>query len=144
MKQEKSCGVICYTCRDGRLCVLLIRQKHGGHWAFPKGHVEEGETEQQTALRELREETGAEAVLDEGYREVVTYSPARGVMKDVVFFTGRLTGGQLQCQPEEIRRLAFVPVTKALRMLTFRADKDLLRKALRSTLPPQNSLEKKA
>ena len=91
--------------------------------------MEEGETEQQTALRELREETGAIAQLDDNFREVTTYSPARGVMKDVVFFTGKMTGGTLACQPEEVRQLAFVPAEEALHRLTFSADKKLLEKA---------------
>ena len=54
--------------------ILLIRHKNGGHWAFPKGHVEKKETEEDTALREIREETGLEVLLDTGFRRAVTYS----------------------------------------------------------------------
>ncbi|MEG2924609.1 MAG: NUDIX domain-containing protein, partial [Oscillospiraceae bacterium] len=51
MKKEKSCGVICFDLKEENPRVLLIRHRFGGHWAFPKGHVEKGETETDTALR---------------------------------------------------------------------------------------------
>ena len=53
---EKSCGVILFNGQE----VLLLQHpdsKNKGHWDFPKGHIENGETEPQTALRELAEET---------------------------------------------------------------------------------------
>ena len=42
MKHEKSCGAICYTREEGAPRVLVICHRYGGHWAFPKGHVEAG------------------------------------------------------------------------------------------------------
>ena len=93
MKHEKSCGAICYTREEGAPRVLVICHRYGGHWAFPKGHVEAGESEEETAMREVREETGAQVRVRPGYREVTTYSPAKGVTKDVVFFVAEITGG---------------------------------------------------
>ena len=58
MKSEKSCGAIVLSPDNTNRKVLLIKHENGGHWAFPKGHVEEGETEVETALREIKEETG--------------------------------------------------------------------------------------
>ena len=54
MKLEKSCGAVVWQ-EDpaGRPQVLLIRHQNGEHWAFPKGHVEKGETEADTARREI-------------------------------------------------------------------------------------------
>ena len=129
MKQEKSCGVIAYQMKGDRPELLLICHRYGNHWGFPKGHVEPGETEKQTALRELWEETGVEVELSEGYREVTTYSPARGVCKDVVFFVGRISGGFLHAQPEEVRAVLFADYETALRRLTYQADRALLEKA---------------
>ena len=51
MKKEKSCGAV--VCRKGEngLEILLIQHKNGGHWAFPKGHVEKKETEEEPWIR---------------------------------------------------------------------------------------------
>ena len=53
MEKEKSCGTMCFNQNK-----ILMVKHNKGHWAFPKGHVEENETEQETALRETKEETG--------------------------------------------------------------------------------------
>lgn len=58
MKYEKSCGAI--VIEDGK--VLLVKH-NAGHWDFPKGHVEEGETEFETAIREVKEETNIDIKL---------------------------------------------------------------------------------
>ena len=129
MKHEKSCGVIAFLKEGADTRVLLICHRYGGHWAFPKGHFEQNETEHETALRELREETGAEVQLVDGYREVTTYSPGRGISKDVVFFVGEMTGGALRAQPEEVRSVKLLPYDTALARLTYEADKKLLEKA---------------
>ena len=82
MRTEKSCGAVVFRNKNDNIQVLLIRHLNGGHWAFPKGHVEKGETEEQTALREILEETGLAVELDNRYRQVVSYSPKKDVVKD--------------------------------------------------------------
>lgn len=129
MKQEKSCGAICVKQTAGGPRVLLIRHRYGGHWAFPKGHVEPGETEHETAAREVREETGAVIRILDGYREVTTYSPGKGVMKDVVVFLAQITGGKLRPQPEEVRTVELLGLEEAKKRLTYEADRQLLQKA---------------
>ena len=88
MKKEKSCGAIIYRKHDGKLQLLLVKHKYGGHWVFPKGHVEDGENEFQTALREVREETGLAIDLLDGFRQSVEYMPKPNVQKEVVYFLG--------------------------------------------------------
>ena len=56
--REKSCGALVYRKKQDKYELLLIKHRYGGHWSFPKGHVEQGENELQTALREIKEETG--------------------------------------------------------------------------------------
>ena len=61
MKREKSCGALVYRItQSGQKELLFIKHRHGTHWSFPKGHMEEGESEVQTALREVKEETGSD------------------------------------------------------------------------------------
>lgn len=84
---EKSCGGIVCTIRNGRIEYLLIEESGGFH-SFPKGHMETGESERETAIREIREETGLKLDLIEGFREVDEYIPAEnaGVCRQVVYF----------------------------------------------------------
>ena len=126
MKHEKSCGALTFRTENGARCVLVIRHRHGGHWAFPKGHVEPGETERETAARETLEETGVRVRFADGFRETTRYSPARGVEKDVVYFVAEYDGGELRPQPEEVSDARFAPADEAMALLTFDADKRLL------------------
>ena len=130
MKHEKSCGAICFARTDGALRVLVICQRYSGRWAFPKGHVEQGENETDTAVREVFEETGARIRLVSGFREVSTYSPAKGIVKDVVFFLAELTGGALRPQPEEVLTVRLLAPDEALDRLAYAADRALLKSAL--------------
>ncbi len=130
MQYEKSCGAICYLIREDQLKVLLICHVHGRHWSFPKGHVEPGETEEQTALREVFEETGITVELIPGYREVSRYNPTQGITKDVVYFLGYTEDNRIKLQTEELREAAFVPIAEANKRLAYPADKRMLEKAV--------------
>ena len=66
MLHEKSCGAVLFTTEKGIKKFLLVESNYFG---FPKGHVEENETEQETALREIKEETGVDATIIPGFRE---------------------------------------------------------------------------
>ena len=104
MKKEISCGAVIARQTDAGCEILLIRHANGGHWAFPKGHVEGNETEAETALREIREETGLSVTLDTNFRTVVTYSPKPGVMKDVIYFAAELTGARRRGGADHLRQ----------------------------------------
>lgn len=126
MKKEKSCGAVIYRIHEESPEILLIQHKNGGHWAFPKGHVEGNETEEETALREIREETSLEVRLDSDFRQVVTYSPKRGVSKDVVYFSAQYMSGVPTPQEEEVFRVCWLCSKDALEAVTFDNDKSVL------------------
>jgi len=131
MKKEKSCGAIVYRQRDSWVEVLLIRHKNGGHWAFPKGHVEKQETEEETALREIREETELTVKLNTAFRHMVTYSPKPGVLKDVIYFAGKVSGGDQKAQEEEVIGMKWETPQQALASVTYENDQETLRAFLR-------------
>ena len=91
MKVEKSCGCIVI---DGRN-VLLVKQTKG-HWSFPKGHMEEGESEIQTAVREVKEETNVDAIPDETKRYVEEYLMDNGNMKQVIYFVSKQASSNIK------------------------------------------------
>lgn len=127
MKIEKSCGAVVFREKDYKKQILLIRHVNGGHWAFPKGHVEKGETEEETALREIMEETGLIVHLDNRYRQVVSYSPRKDVMKDVVYFVAHaLSDCDGVAQEGEISQIKWVDMHSAVEYVSFDNDKKIL------------------
>jgi 8-oxo-dGTP pyrophosphatase MutT (NUDIX family) len=90
MKIEHSCGIVPLKKEEGRVYVLLIVHKGGRHWGFPKGHKDPGETDLQTAERELFEETGLRItnwLSQEPYVETYTfYKFQHKVRKKVSYF----------------------------------------------------------
>lgn len=123
--EEKSCGAVVWRERDGVRQYLLARH-NGGHWSFPKGHVEGSEKEAETARREIQEETGLTAEIDTGFRQVVTYYPKPGVVKDVIFFTATPAGGREQAQEEEIAEIGWFTFEEACPLVTFASDEEVL------------------
>ena len=96
MIYEKSCGAVIFreeTSGQRHDVLYLIEEMQKGHFSLCKGHVEKNETEHQTAVREIGEETGLTVSFLNGFRETVSYAPAPGIRKDVVFFLAKRTGG---------------------------------------------------
>ncbi len=130
MKREKSCGALVYRVENGETMLLLLRHRHGGHWSFPKGHVEGNETEVETALREVLEETSLHITLKRGFRHTVEYFPKPGVKKLVVYFLGEALPDETAVrQEEEIGELRWVRLDEAFELVSFQNDRDLLSKA---------------
>lgn len=125
MKQEKSCGAVIFH-EQGPERFYLILHSTQGHWTLCKGHVEGNETERETAVREIKEETGLPVSFVEGFRRVITYAPCPDRLKDVVFFLARANRWVVVCQPEEIAEAVFLPLHGALERLTHASDRDTL------------------
>lgn len=89
---QKSCGVLPYRTEGTQRDYLLVYEDHSRCWSLPKGRMEAGETELQTALREMHEETGLTAVLHPGNRAVIEYPIAPIGQKQVVLFLGEVNG----------------------------------------------------
>lgn len=89
---EKSCGVLPYRIADGHKEYLIVLEQYSQCWSLPKGHMEMGETETDTALRELWEETGLTAVLDTSKSTTIEYPISPVARKQVVFFLGETSG----------------------------------------------------
>lgn len=89
---EKSCGVLPYRILNGQKEFLLVFESYSKCWSLPKGHMEAGETETQTALRELWEETGLTAKLDTSRTAAIAYPISGFARKEVVFYLGEVTG----------------------------------------------------
>jgi 8-oxo-dGTP pyrophosphatase MutT (NUDIX family) len=134
LAHEKSCGAVVYRKYHGNTEILLVKHVKSGYWSFPKGHTEGDETEEQTAAREILEETGIDVLIDNGFRETVTYSLRRDIKKTVVYFVARAKrikgkNKDLVPQKDEISELRWVEVDKASGLLAFENDRAIISKA---------------
>jgi len=129
MRHEKSCGAIVYRKFHGNTELLLIKNQNGGHWSFPKGHVEGAETEEETAVREIMEETGISVILDTSFRHVITYAPKKETTKDVVYFLARAVTYDYTPQEEEIAQIKWVEINHAATLLSYDNDRQLVSQA---------------
>lgn len=89
---RKSCGVLPWRENQGQKEYLIVFESFSKCWSLPKGHMEAGETEEETALRELQEETGLTATLDLQRRATIEYPISPFGRKRVVFFPGKVDG----------------------------------------------------
>ena len=112
MIKEKSCGAVVIKKEKDEIKFLIIKQ-HDNCWGFPKGHVEAGETEEETAIREIKEETNIDVEIDNNFRKVITYSPRENVIKDVVFFIGKAIYDDLEIDPKELLEAKWVSKEEA-------------------------------
>ena len=124
-KYEKTGGAVMFTEKDGERRYLLIRNE-SGHIGFPKGHIEFGESEIQTARREVFEETGLEFIQYGDFREEYTYSTKENCIKTGVFFIGHYDYREPKIQEEEILDDWLLPFGKAIELLNYPEDRGLL------------------
>ena len=126
---EKSCGAVIFQGTEQKRQFLLIKNLYGKHWGFPKGHMEKGESERETAAREVLEETGLAIEILDGFRETSGYHPRPKISKRVVFFLGRACSGEVIIQQEEIERFRWVSYSGAMEILRFENDRRVLTRA---------------
>lgn len=126
---EKSCGAIVIHRDADRYKVLLVKNHNGRNFSFPKGHVEKGETEQQTAVREVKEETGLDIEIIDSFREVADYCPFGKIKKRVVFFMAQTFSDNVTIQREEIDSYLWVDLYEAHHKCTYDNDLRVIRKA---------------
>lgn len=128
MKIEHSCGIVPLKIEEGRTYVLIIVHKGGKHWGFPKGHKDLGETDMQTAQRELKEETGLEIVnwiSLKPYVETYTFYKFHQKVRKKVSYFPAFVQGILALQQEEIIDARWIPIEHAGEHLTFKEAKEI-------------------
>jgi len=127
-------GVVYRRGRDG-IEVVLCGRRDDGVWGLPKGAPERGESLEGAALREVGEETGLRVSVREPLGSI-RYQFTRGeggvrFEKTVCHFLMRVSGGSVEDHDEEYDRVRWFPAEEALRLLTFRNEAEVVRRALR-------------
>lgn len=126
---EASCGAIVYRIINGEVRFLLIKNKRSANWGFPKGHMERGENEKETAYREVLEEAGIRIRFMPDFRYKSEYSIQGRIEKKVIIFLATTDDTSTIIQREEIEEYLWLKFDKAMNSLKFPNDKTLLRKA---------------
>jgi len=134
MARERAAGFILFRELPGRREYLIVRNRQGGHWGFPKGHIEPGEGELAAARREAAEEVGIERLRPvTEFCEKIVYRFLRGgqpVEKEVTFFLAH-TDEDGHPAPGEIGDMRWLPYRQALKQITHAEQRELLRRAER-------------
>lgn len=149
---EKSVGVIIFRKAESRIKYLLLHYRHG-HWDFPKGHMEKGETEEETMRRELEEETGISdiKIIPEFHEKIRFFYKAKDdeyerrkkkgertlIFKKVVFYLAETQAQDVKISFEHIG-FEWLEFEKALERTTYRGPKRILKKANEYLLKQSN------
>ena len=130
MNVERSCGAVVFTRTGGEIRYVIIESIEG-IFGFPKGHMEAGETEDQTALREIREETGLQVRLLDGFRVMEEYPLPRkkDTLKQVVFFLAEYEDQAPVRQEAEVSAIRLLAFEEALGCMQYENTRSVLRRA---------------
>ncbi len=129
MGYEKSCGAVVFTRIHGRIRYLLI-QNLNGIYGYPKGHMEPGETELETARREIREEVGLEVEFIPGFRTADVHPiPGKAVMKKIIYFLAEFSDQEPHYLESELSGCCLASVEEAMECFQFESSRRILREA---------------
>lgn len=138
---EHSAGGVLFRVRDGDTHVCLIQvNTRGGNpsWRLPKGSMEPGETPEETAIRETREETGCIGEIISELSEIEYWYTRDGVgererVKKVVrFYLMQYEGGDISDHDNEVIRVQWAPLETAIGTISYDAESRVLREAIHS------------
>jgi 8-oxo-dGTP pyrophosphatase MutT (NUDIX family) len=126
-------GVVYRRVDDGIEVVLASRRTRRGQlaWGLAKGGIEEGETREQAAVREVREETGltADIEADLGDTKYMYVWEDVRIRKTVHFFLMRHTGGDIDDRDDEMEEIRWFPLERAMKRAAYRGERDVLQRA---------------
>jgi 8-oxo-dGTP pyrophosphatase MutT (NUDIX family) len=124
--KEKSCGAIVFNDNS-----VLIIEQFQGFFSFPKGHVEGNETEEETAIREVKEETNIDIEIISKKKYKINYKINGNIKKEVVFFIAKATSFKLKNQENEIISCEWIDKDKVLDKLTYNNIKKVYKNVLK-------------
>ena len=127
LRKEKSCG--CIIIKNNK--VLLVYEKNRNFWGFPKGHMEEGESEIQTALKEVKEEVGLDVKIDVNKKYTLNYIINNEIDKTSIFYIATPINENIVMQENEIENIKWCNFDEALNTLTFDNWKELFKNVIR-------------
>ena len=138
-KYENSCGAIVFN--ENTEKVLLVKM-HNGNWGFPKGHIESNETKEETAIREVFEETNIKIKIIPNFEREIKYIPNENTIKKVTFFAGITQEENVIVETHEIEDFKWCTYEEALKLVTYKLQKDVLEKSRKVIMGHIHTTEK--
>ena len=123
---ENSCGAIVFN--ENTEKILLVKM-HNGNWGFPKGHIEKDETKEETAIREVLEETNVRIKIIPNFEREIKYIPNEKTIKKVTIFIGITQDEEVTIDTFEIEDFKWCTYEEALKLVTYKLQKDVLENA---------------
>ena len=131
MPIEKSAGAVIFRRQNKKIYYLLLHYQ-AGHWDFPKGNIEKKEKPEETARREIFEETGIKDIeFVPGFKETIKYFyklKGKNIFKIVTFFLAETKTKKVKISWEHLN-FKWLPYKEALEQITFKNTKEILQKA---------------
>lgn len=143
VRQVSAGGVVFkYLNSEINICLIARRRQNKLVWCLPKGHVESDETLEKTALREVKEETGLSGNLlsSLGYITYQFFDPSskKRIFKIVHFFLIRYQSGKTTDHDDEVELVQWFPIDKALKIVEYKGEYNILKKGKTKLLNEQD------
>ncbi len=138
---EKTCGIVVYKIEKEELKFLIVKNKDSGHIGFPKGHIEYGESEEETAKREVYEETGLLVHIDNDFKSTYTKVDKNKIKKYNVYFMAEFKNQEIRVLNTEISKYWLASYNQAMKILNLPQDIIVLMEAKTYYEKKRNSVE---
>ena len=133
---EISSGGVIFKRKDNSFEVALVSKKKGKIWCLPKGHIEEGESLKETAIREVKEETGLRGEIVNKVDDIIYWYSNKDkkgelikIFKRVYFFLLKYVEGETKVHDHEVENVQWFDIKKARKILTYKTEQDVMKKA---------------
>ena len=133
---EISSGGVIFKRKNNSFEVVLVSKKKGKIWCLPKGHIEEGESLKETAIREVKEETGLRGEIVNKVDNIIYWYSNKDkqgelikIFKRVYFFLLKYVEGETKVHDHEVENVQWFDIKKARKILTYKTEQDVIKKA---------------
>ncbi|MFH1093783.1 MAG: NUDIX hydrolase [Candidatus Omnitrophota bacterium] len=132
---EISAGAVLYRETEGKFQVIIYSRGNSSQWCLPKGKIEKDETRQETAIREVKEETGLDGEIIEHLKDIhYSYVDKRrklNLNKTVHYFLMKYCQGEINTADAGVEEVVWVDIEEAIEKVTFDNEKQTLQRAMR-------------